>query len=56
LIRQTLTQKNDYKRSAMPLCKAKNRPHDIRKMITRTDPVEFWLRWRTMGALGEPPL
>jgi len=33
---QNINLKNDYKRSAMPLCKAKNRPHDIRKMITRT--------------------
>ena len=34
---QNINLKNDHKRSAMPLCKAKNRPHDIRKMITRTD-------------------
>ena len=36
---QNINLKNDHKRSAMPLCKAKNRPHDIRKMITRTDPM-----------------
>ncbi len=36
---QNINLKNDRKRSALPLCKAKNRPHDIRKMITRTDPM-----------------
>ena len=30
---QNINLKNDHKRSAMPLCKAKNRPHDRESVV-----------------------